>query len=1064
MDSDKKPGRYDFAAIETRWQRYWEEHATFRTLNPGEQTTGWKPVPHSGGADATKPKYYILDMFPYPSGAGLHVGHPIGYCATDIVTRYKRMRGFNVLHPMGFDAFGLPAEQYAIETNVHPAVTTQKNIEMYRRQLKMFGFSYDWGRELATSDPGYYRWTQWMFARMHESWYDESCEWAGADGGKVIGRARPIAELIAELESGRWGVDASLGLMRSKHVSQREWAGLSQTEKRRAIDRQRLAFIDEVPVNWCPALGTVLSNEEVDNEGRSDRGSHQVYRRPLRQWMLRITKYAERLLSDLDELDWPEPIKLMQRNWVGRSVGAEVVFPLADPPIGGPVAPTDHCSQSSGTQHRVASAPRSDSHVAAAPCSEWADAIRVYTTRPDTLFGATYMVLAPEYPLVERITTKEHRGEVTQYVEAAKRKSDMTRTAESKEKTGVFTGAYAINPVNGERIPIWIADYVLMGYGTGAIMAVPGSDERDFEFAFAFDLPIVAVVKPTAAWIEERIAETGPQIDRAAAEGFEQFAREAPERAESIDEQWRKFEGLGDMTVTELRDRVGVDQLIEYYVKNPRSWRAAFCEESTAVNSPAPRVTTSIAGKVCSLNGLSTQDAKKKITAWLEANGLGRAAVNFKLRDWLFSRQRYWGEPFPVLHGEDGETVALRDDELPLELPPMKEFKPTPSEADAESLPTPPLGRAPAEWRQVTRDGISYRRDVNTMPQWAGSCWYYLRFIDPRNSDQFCDPAAERYWMPIDLYVGGAEHAVLHLLYARFWHKVFFDLGFVSTREPFRKLFNQGMIQSFAYRDRRGIIVGPDAVEERGDDRFVLKNTNEPVERIVAKMSKALRNVVNPDDIIAQYGADTFRLYEMYMGPLETSKPWNTRDVPGLFKLCQRIWRLFVDESSGELSPAMTNDPPDAVSLRAMHKMIKRVTEDIEALKFNTSIAAMFDFVNVMTPLKQRSRAVLEPFVLVLAPFAPHLAEELWSRLGHAGTLTYEAWPTFEEKLTRDEQIEIAVQVGGKIKSRVMVAAEADEASIQAAALADPKVVAAIGGKAIRKVIVAKGRLVNILV
>jgi len=917
----------------------------------------------------------------------------------------------------------------------------------------MFGFSYDWGRELATCDPGYYRWTQWMFLRMFESWYDESCEWVGADGGKVNGRARPIAELIAELESGRWGVDASLGLARSKHDNRREWAELSKIEKRQVIDRQRLAFIDEVPVNWCPALGTVLSNEEVDNEGRSDRGSHPVYRRPLRQWMLRITKYAERLLNDLDELDWPEPIKLMQRNWVGRSVGADVTFPLADK---SPVEPKDHCSQSSGTQvdYRVASAPRSDG----------SDAIRVYTTRPDTLFGATYMVLAPEHPLVERITTTEFRAEVIRYVESAKRKSDMTRTTESKEKTGVFTGGYAINPVNGERIPIWIADYVLMGYGTGAIMAVPGSDERDFEFACAFDLPIVAVVKPTAEWIEQRVAVMGSWIDRVATDGFERVAREEPELAESIAERRRQSEGLGDRTASALRDRVGVDRLIEHYVKHPKSWGAAFCDESTAVNSPATQVTTSLAGRVCSLNGLSTADAKKKITAWLEAHGLGRATVNYKLRDWLFSRQRYWGEPFPVLHGEDGKTIALGDEELPVELPPMKEFKPTPSAADAASLPTPPLGRAPAEWHQVTRDGKVYRRDVNTMPQWAGSCWYYLRFIDPHNPDRFCDPAAERYWMPIDLYVGGAEHAVLHLLYARFWHKVLYDLGFVSTREPFRKLFNQGMIQGFAYRDRRGMIVGPDAVEERGDDRFVLKGTNEPVERIVAKMSKSLRNVVNPDEIIAQYGADTFRLYEMYMGPLETSKPWNTRDVPGLFKLCQRIWRLFVDESSGEPSPATTQDPSDAASLRALHKMVKRVTEDIEALKFNTSIAAMFDFVNVMTPLKQRPRAVLEPFILVLSPFAPHLAEELWSRLGHAGTLAYEPWPAFDDKLTRDEQIEIAVQVRGKIKSRVMVAAEADEASIQAAALADPKVAAAIGGKAIRKVIVAKGRLINILV
>ncbi len=1027
MDSDKKPGRYDFAAIETRWQRYWEEHATFQTPNPGEP-----------GADISKPKFYVLDMFPYPSGAGLHVGHPLGYCATDIVTRYKRMRGFNVLHPMGFDAFGLPAEQYAVETNVHPAVTTQKNIEMYRRQLKMFGFSYDWSRELATCDPAYYRWTQWMFARMYESWYDEERRWTGPHGETVLGRARPIAELMAEWESGRWGVDASLGLVRSKNVTRREWAGLSSSEKRQAIDRHRLAYIDEVPVNWCPALGTVLSNEEVDNEGRSDRGSHPVFRRPLRQWMLRITKYAERLLTDLDELDWPEPIKLMQRNWVGKSEGAEVTFALADKP---PMAPKDHSSQSSGTP-----------------------SIRIYTTRPDTLFGATYMVLAPEHPLVERVTTQEQRSAVTQYVEAAKRKSDMTRTAESKEKTGVFTGAYAINPVNGERIPIWIADYVLMGYGTGAIMAVPGSDERDFEFACAFDLPIVAVVKPIPAWIEERIAVMGSQIDRAAADGFARVESQAPELAESIAEHRRRSEGLGHKTVAELRERKGADWLIEHYVKNPKSWGAAFCEESTAVNSPPSGVNTSVAGKVCDLNGLSTADAKKKITTWLESNELGQATVNYKLRDWLFSRQRYWGEPFPVLHGEDGQTVVVEDNALPVELPPMKDFKPRSSADDVTSPPEPPLGRAPQEWLEVRDQGKNFRRDVNTMPQWAGSCWYYLRFIDPRNAREFCDSKAERYWMPIDLYVGGAEHAVLHLLYARFWHKVLYDLGSVSTREPFKKLFNQGMIQGFAYRDRRGMIVGPDAVEERGEDCFVLKENGESVDRIVAKMSKSLKNVVNPDEIIAQYGADTFRLYEMYMGPLETSKPWNTRDVPGLFKLCQRIWRLFVDEASGELSAAMTSGPPDDASLRALHKMTKRVTEEIESLKFNTSIAAIFDFVNVLTPMKQRSRAVLEPFVLVLAPFAPHLAEELWLRLGHGKTLAYEAWPAFDEKLARDEQTEIAVQVGGKIKARVMVAADADEAGIQAAALADPKVAAAIAGKPVRKVIIAKGRLVNILV
>jgi leucyl-tRNA synthetase len=1028
VDSDKKPGRYDFAAIETKWQQYWDAQQTFRAPNPTEPQA-------SARADAPKPKYYILDMFPYPSGAGLHVGHPLGYCATDIVARYKRMRGFNVLHPMGFDAFGLPAEQYAVETNIHPAITTRKNIEMYRRQLRMFGFSYDWSREIATCEPDYYRWTQWMFARMYESWYDEQARWNAPDGRVDVGRARPIAGLLKKLESGEWGVDSSGKVVRER-VNRREWKSLSPVEQRRVIDGQRLAFMDEVPVNWCPALGTVLSNEEVDNEGRSDRGGHPVYRRPLKQWMLRITKYAERLLADLEDVDWPEPIKLMQRNWIGKSVGAEVLFPLADPGTG---SHSSHCSQSIGTQ-----------------------SVRIYTTRPDTLFGATYMVLAPEHPLVELITTPEQRAEVTRYVESAKRKSDLARTAEAKEKTGVFTGACAINPVNGWRIPIWIADYVLMGYGTGAIMAVPGSDTRDFEFACAFDLPIVAVVRPTAAWIEERIAVLSLRIEKSAADGFDRLFREAPELSETLAAHQRQAEGIATKTATVLNERVGVDRLIEHYVRHPKSWGAAFVEEGTAVNSPSTDAKSSIAGPACDLNGLSTQEAKTKITSWLAEFGLGRKALNYKLRDWLFSRQRYWGEPFPVLHGENGHTVLVPDDQLPVELPEMADFHPTASAEDATSLPEPPLGRA-REWTQVRRDGKSYRRDLNTMPQWAGSCWYYLRFIDPQNSRQFCDPSAERYWMPIDLYVGGAEHAVLHLLYARFWHKVLYDLGHVSTREPFMKLFNQGMIQGFAYRDRRGMIAGPDSVEERSEDSFVMKASGEPVERVVAKMSKSLKNVVNPDEIISQYGADTFRLYEMYMGPLDSSKPWNTRDVPGLHKLCHRIWRLFVDEETGALSPALTTDPPQDAALRTLHKTIKRVAEDIEQLKFNTAIAAIFDFVNVMTPMSSRSRMVLEPFVLLIAPFVPHLAEELWARLGHKGTLAYEPWPAFDENLARDASVEIAVQIGGKVKSRVFVAADADEAAHQAAALADAKVAAAIAGKPVRKVIVVKGRLVNIL-
>jgi leucyl-tRNA synthetase len=1018
-EREEKKGRYDFATIEAKWQKAWEEKQTFRTANPGEP-----------GFDDSKGKFYVLDMFPYPSGAGLHVGHPLGYCATDIISRYKRMRGFNVLHPMGFDAFGLPAEQYAIETNVHPAVTTRKNIEMYRRQLKMFGFSYDWSREISTCEPEYYRWTQWMFARMFESWYDEECEWVAPDGAAVRGRARPISELVAELEAGQMLVDEGLsphpalsqkeGESSSRARSDlREWPTLTKEEKRRVIDGQRLAYMDEIPVNWCPALGTVLSNEEVDSEGRSDRGGHPVYRRPLKQWILRITKYANRLLSDLEGLEWPEPIKLMQRNWVGKSTGAEVLFPLAN---GG-------------------------------------GAIRIYTTRPDTLFGATYMVLAPEHPMVEDITTAQNRAEVARYVENAKNKSDMSRTAESKEKSGVFTGGHAINPVNGQKIPIWVADYVLMGYGTGAIMAVPGSDTRDFEFACAFDLPIVAVVQPTTEWIAEQIEAQAAMVEPAAQAGFDRLESEAPDMIETIDEHRRAVAGLGAKTVAVLSEQTGLHRLMEHYVKHPRSWRAAFTDEGVAVNSPGNETHTQVPGGICNLDGLTTQAAKAKITDWLENTGVGRARVNYKLRDWLFSRQRYWGEPFPVLHGEDGETTVVSDEELPVTLPEMGISADGIGGCGVDS--PPPLSRA-KDWMTVRRRAVP--RDANSMPQWAGSCWYYLRFIDPHNDKAFCASEAERYWMPVDLYVGGAEHAVLHLLYARFWHKVLFDLDRVSTREPFQRLFNQGMIQGFAFRDRRGMIVGPDAVTELGENDFVLTGGEEPVTRIIAKMSKSLKNVVNPDVVIGEYGADTFRLYEMYMGPLDASKPWNTRDVPGLFKLCQRIWRLFVDETTGEISPALSDEAPDEASLRALHKLILKVTTEVEQLKLNTAIAAIFDFVNALTPMERRSRSVLEPFVLVIAPFVPHLAEELWARLGHGESLAYESWPAYDEALARDDAVEMAVQVGGKIKSRVIVPADADEKAMQATALADEKVQTAIAGKTVKKVIVVKGRLVNIIV
>ena len=1036
--TSRKPGRYDPTTIEARWQAHWAEQRTFHVSNPGDP-----------GFDASKPKYYILDMFPYPSGSGLHVGHPVGYCATDIIARYKRMRGFNVLHPIGFDAFGLPAEQYAIEHNVHPATTTKKNIDRYREQLKMFGFSYDWDREVATCDASYYKFTQWIFLQLFDSWYDDEVCWTDNHGHQTIGRARPIAELIAALEADEWGVSADGNIVRGSTGSDRRaWSDLSTSQQHSFIDRHRLAYLDEIPVNWCPALGTVLANEEVTNEGLSDRGNHPVFRRPLRQWMLRITNYADRLIQDLGDVDWPEPIKIMQRHWIGKSSGAEVVFPLAA-----------HWSIADGKWIcRERGTPAAD----ALSYTTFPNAIRVYTTRPDTLFGATYMVLAPEHELVGRITTADHQDQVQAYVKASCHRSDLDRTADTKEKTGVFTGAYAINPVTGKPIPIWIADYVLMGYGTGAIMAVPGSDTRDFEFAVKFDLPIVCVVKPTTEWIDQRLAEMEPKIDESAKAGFDEIAGAFPDYSDEIAQTRERSANLGAKTMSVLRERVGAERLTEHYVRSPKTWGAAFIEPATAVNSPAKDATLDVPGGTCVLNELSTSEAKVRITAWLEQNGVGRGAVNYKIRDWIFSRQKYWGEPFPVLHDESGRTIRVGDDELPVELPPMDDFKPTAVAHDAEKLPEPPLGRA-KEWVNVERNGKKYKRDLNTMPQWAGSCWYYLRFIDPGNDERFSNAEAERYWMPIDLYVGGAEHAVLHLLYARFWHKVLFDLGHVSTREPFGKLYNQGMIQSFAFRDQRGIVVGPDKVEECGDDQYVLKEDGASVTKVVAKMSKALKNVVTPDEIIADWGTDTFRLYEMYMGPLDTSKPWNTRDVPGLHKLCQRIWRLVVDEETNQLSTALTDDAPDADTIRALHQVLKRVTEDLEQLKLNTAIAALFDFVNHMTPCKERPRSVIEPFVLVLSPFAPHLGEELWRRLGHDTTLCFEPWPMFDEALTRHDEVEVAVQINGKLKGRVMVSADADEETIQTAALADEKIVNDLQGKTIRKVIVVKGRLVNVV-
>ena len=868
---------YTPRAIEPKWQQFWESHKTFRCPDPGNPSI------------AGKPKVYLLDMFPYPSGSGLHVGHPEGYTATDILARFRRMRGFHVLHPMGWDAFGLPAEQHAIATGEHPRFNTLANITNFRRQIKSLGFSYDWDREVDTTDPDYVKWTQWIFLQIYDTWYDRQAN-----------KGRPIGELPIPADVQSQGPDAV----------------------RQYQDAKRLACQAEAPVNWCPELGTVLSNEEVI-DGKSERGGYPVERRPLRQWMLRITEYAERLLSDLEPLDWSEAIKAMQRNWIGKSTGADVDFALAP--------------QSPGT---------------AVPGLS----IRVFTTRPDTLYGATYMVLAPEHTLVNRITTRDQAADVRAYQEQASRKSDFDRTEVAKSKTGVFTGAFAVNPVNEQQIPIWIADYVLASYGTGAIMAVPGHDERDFAFAKQFGLPIVTVVTPNAEWLRK----TKSTVD--------------------------------DLT-------------------------AAYVDDGVAMNSG-------------SLNGLATEAAKAKIIAELEASGIGSKRVNYKLRDWLFSRQRYWGEPFPILHEVDdagnrtGLMRPLTEQDLPLRLPELEDFKPT-------GNPEGPLMKA-TDWVNVTLDGKKYRRETNTMPQWAGSCWYYLRYLDPRNATAFCDRAKADYWLPVDLYVGGAEHAVLHLLYSRFWHKLLFDRGHVSTPEPFQRLVNQGMI---------------------------LGENNE-------KMSKARGNVVNPDDVVEQYGADSLRLYEMFMGPLEAMKPWNTRSVEGVSRFLSRVWRLIVDEAA-ELPGRNVNVQdvePDAETLKLLHKTIQKVTEDTEGLRFNTAIAAMMEFSNHLTAkVEVRPIKVLEPFVLLLAPYAPHVAEELWQVLGHLTTLAYEPWPAYDPALVRDDEIEIPVQINGKVKARIMVPADADAATLERLALADPRVQELIAGKPVRKVIAKPKQMVSIV-
>jgi leucyl-tRNA synthetase len=889
---------YSPAEIEPKWQQYWLDHKTFRTE-----------------MDPARPKLYILDMFPYPSGAGLHVGHPEGYTATDIYSRYKRMRGCNVLHPMGWDAFGLPAEQYAIQTGTHPAETTRRNCDTFRRQIQRLGLSYDWDREINTTDPRYYRWTQWIFIQLYNCWFDPERQ-----------KGRPIAELPIPAEVQARGAAAV-----------REYR-----------DARRLAYYADAQVWWCRQCRIVCANEEVLKDGSHEKcGSREVERRFLKQWLLRIPHYAERLLQGLDKLDWPTGIKDMQRNWIGKSTGAEVDFALAD---GGA-------------------------------------ALRVFTTRPDTLFGATYMVVAPEHPLVARLTTPGQRAAVEAYVRQAALKSDLDRSELAKEKTGVFSGSCAINPVNGARIPVWIADYVLMGYGTGAIMAVPAHDTRDFEFARTFGLPVTCIMEP-------------------------------------------------DTADAELKARVLAGD-------------ACWTEDGRYIRSANPAAGLDI-------NGLNLATGTARITAWLEARGIGRGTVNYKLRDWLFSRQRYWGEPFPVIHWEDGEVSLADEAELPVALPALANYQPG---EGGES----PLSNAP-EWLEVVdaKTGRRGRRETNTMPQWAGSCWYYLRFIDPRNDGAFVDPAKERYWMPVDLYVGGAEHAVLHLLYSRFWHKVLHDLGHVSTDEPFQRLFNQGMILAFAYEDPAGSKVAVDQVTER-DGRFFHKTSGVELKQIVAKMSKTLKNVVNPDDIVQEYGADSLRLYEMFMGPLDAVKPWRTEGVDGVYRFLHRAWRLVVGPD-GDAAAGLGDAPLPPELNRVLHQTIRKVTEDVETLAFNTAISQLMIFVNEFARSDVRNRRALETFVLLLAPLAPHIAEELWERLGHAQTLAYEPWPVHDPAALQTAEVEIVVQLNGKPRGHVVVPTGADAATLEARVREDAKIAGLCAGKTILKVIVVPGRLVNLVV
>jgi leucyl-tRNA synthetase len=951
--------------IELRWQDHWEATGTFRTPNPAG------PLAAGFGQVAGRPKFMIMDMFPYPSGSGLHVGHPLGYIATDVYARYLRMTGRNVLHPFGYDAFGLPAEQYAIDTGQHPRTTTQRNIATMKRQLRRLGLGHDLRREFATTDPSYYKWTQWIFLQIFNSWFD-----------REAGRARPVGELVAEFES------ASRAPVSEANPGERPWAELSGTDRRKVVDSYRLAYISEELVNWCPGLGTVLANEEITADGRSDIGNYPVYRRPLRQWMLRITAYADRLIHDLDHLDWPEPIKIMQRNWIGPSDGVSIDFRVAGP--AGAV-------------------------------------IRAFTTRADTLPGATYLVLAPEHPMVDELAlaawpegtppgwrypeagTQGPQAAVRAYRDRAARLSDRQRSEDTHGKTGVFTGSYAINPMTGEPIPVFIADYVLMAYGSGAIMAVPAHDQRDLEFAHRFGLPVRAVLLPPPEWFTEH----GLSPDSSAS-----------------------------------------------------TWPEAFAGQGSYLDLGVP-------GLGCA--GLAKQAGVAAAISWLESAGSGQRQRSYRLRDWLFSRQRYWGEPFPIVYDEQGLPIALPEEALPVTLPEIEDFRPQPQAAESDD-PAPPLARA-AEWAETELDlgdgPKRYRRELNTMPQWAGSCWYYLRYLDPANSERLVDPAVERYWMVppgaapgdggVDLYVGGVEHAVLHLLYARFWHKVLYDLGYLSTREPFHRLLNQGYILADAYLDARGMYVPAAEVVAAPDG--LPQYQGQPVTPRAGKMGKSLKNAISPDDIYAGYGADTLRLYEMAIGPLDTDRPWRTNDIVGVHRFLQRLWRNIIDEDTGALQ--VHDQPLGDETARRLHRTVKVVRKDLQNLRFNTAIARLMELNTHAAKLAAAAgglpRELAEPLVLMVAPFAPHIAEELWSKMGHAASLAYEPFPQFDESLAVQRVVTLPVQIDGKMRFRVEVMADAGEEEIAEATAGHPEYARHTEGATVSRVVIVPGRVVNIV-